>query len=303
MSVTNHQESLRNYIEGVLNSNTQDVNFKLYIYKEILNDNISEERQIENSYRLEEKRYVNCVLEDFIGDIAPIQNTNSIEYEIPLTLYVQVDEESDRNSGDTSFEEVYFDKFLLAMEEFRNNLTGNFATIDGWNYAFNLSTLTPTSDINTDEGVDYVTFSLDIYANGSDSILLGNQVTYKLGDESISPVSITPIDRTHSKAFNPNSEQILGKNTATSVIEDNIWKLELSLYYEKKEILSKIITQMEQSNVNQNNKYIVETTIPLYDGTNLVTSHNVILIESSFIPDLGERIVMNLTFIEVDDIL
>jgi len=214
------EKALTDFVREKINDNSFDVDFKLGFWAtaEITTANGETFQEIAvpgHPYKTKRKNYVPIAIEGYDGNILNIKGIFNIDYTLPLTFQIMLDEDDE-----TTY--TFFDDVINAINEFKNNLRGMVWKLEveteNGTQSFNMVTgtdnLTPTDDIEIMAGKKYVRGSINLHFDISKDILYGNMVHMymsefdeNIGGLSTDPERVYPLAPSFSRENEPESWQ------------------------------------------------------------------------------------------------
>ncbi len=168
-------------------------------------------------------------------------------------------------NGDTYDELNYIGEFGEDWIVTPNNTETLFESGSQGNITFDFTLPNPIGNQFTmGEGLNYQNYSVEIGITVTKDIFMGNQARY-----FIDGVEVYPFMRSHGVGSEPETSQLVGKETADTVINDNSITKEFTLYYKpnKKIIeLMKHIVKIEE----QNKTFELKEVYPFFTTTKIV---------------------------------
>ncbi|NOQ50267.1 MAG: hypothetical protein GQ557_01205 [Mycoplasmataceae bacterium] len=120
-----YQQALKDFISTKLSENTKNVLFDVKLYNDIKNDDFGNTTNIDNTYKVETKRYVPTMITSINGEYIPIPNLNGTTNNVEIVFDLMTDDLTGLPEAD-EFTSVNYDNTLLAIDEFKSSLLAQY---------------------------------------------------------------------------------------------------------------------------------------------------------------------------------
>jgi len=130
-----YQEVLKDFIAEKLNENTKEIVFNTKLFSDIRDDDFGDTTNVENTFKVETKRYVPTMITRITGEYIPIPNLNGTTNSVEIMFDLAVDNMSGLKEED-EFVSVDYDNTLLAIDEFRANILSKYHPLGTSNLMF-----------------------------------------------------------------------------------------------------------------------------------------------------------------------
>jgi len=249
-------------------------------------------------YTLRHVSYIPCIIEDFIGDCEPIKEVKIASYSIPITFFV-----------DGEFNKANSNVVDNSLEEFQDSLRGLTQSLNGVKILFNHSDVRPISELIEFNGIHYRSYQIVVYVETLSSGYFGNEIKYwikgsDIGGAYTSLTEIFPISRGSQRGNETVSIQKF--KTASnngievkSIPDMSAFGLSFSILYEDNELSRHFVTQ--RYTPNPLSKYQIKIVYPNLETTPFLDDY--IIDEISGPENLGEKIIINVSFKRVSDVV
>lgn len=317
------QESIHNYINTKLNSNTQNLKFKLY-YKYGVNDGefadlllnsvdlgVDDENNVVVEYEgteyntqhgqftLDTVKYIPCIIEDFQARFEPLEKYDIVDYTVPVSFFV-----------DVRYNDLNGDIVTNAIESVQDAIRGTVTTIGGYNCFITHSDIRPISGIieigsSEDDIRSFRAYQMTFYINMNKQGHFGKEIQYFIQHESLFGGVATrfyPIGRGSSRKNENQSRQLFDTDTTVnfetrSVPDLSAMTLNFSLLYDGTELTRHFITQ--KFNQGKPLKYFFSVIYPGMEGTPFGDDY--ILEDVGGAENIDSTLVVGLSFIKASE--
>jgi hypothetical protein len=168
------------------------------------------EKTLENKYAKVKKTFIPLQFLDFNGNQQPIPGLSAEDTTInAVALLTLKDDEG---------EATFYNQSLEILETYLATLTGKYEKIEGYDIAFNVSTINMLSEAQMFAGASRTLIGFSIYYKATKGGFIGNQITIKLRKEGqTNYTTIKKLDDTSSRSFTPEEDQKLGSKSAKTI--------------------------------------------------------------------------------------
>lgn len=217
------QQELVKFIETTLNTNTQNIPFKVGYF--IVEENDGLKIQVASgAYTTTTTDIVTCMMTNFVPAVEPLTSVIVERFTVPLDVVIP--SEPDKFTKNNVYE---------ALEEFQTSLNGSKQDVGGFGTAFKVFPTDSIGEPLVHEGQFRVLTSLTINVTMTDAYL-GNDFAYelKLASEATTQYhTLSRINSTNTLANDLNTEQYINDFYAKSVRKQATQMHNLSFVYEK----------------------------------------------------------------------
>ncbi len=266
------ERALTNFIRDKLNNNSFGITFDLGFWTASEKEDGSHSQFIDiedNPYATEEGKYVPMTIESYDGNIIPIEGFFNVDYTLPITFQIEVDDPE------------LMDNAISAINEFKNNLRGQLFSLNvdvqesGTKERFNMVTstdnLTPVGDLEVTRSKRYAYATINLDFDISKDINYGNQVEIYLAEVDLEAQAIKE-EETRIYALNPNfnrsttteSFQNFGSNEIFNIVRESSYEMDGIMLVGDKDIHWNLVEHAVKKR-ELNKPYLLKMNFNRYD--------------------------------------
>jgi hypothetical protein len=273
-------------MQGILNDNTLQTNFRTFYWIENL-DRTFEKVDGEN------EKFIPSVIVSQTGQYRPIPDLLISDQSFTLQIYFPQSRQAE---------------ILNCVEQFSLKLIGKIISVDNKDVVFNIDvpSLSEVKQENIEtlnmydprlslkETEVYGVLQLRVYFVES-NLMYGNQVKYSLKPRGAANyVELKKYDSSSNNAKVTSTEQLLNNPTAESIVQMNSFVNSITFYFEPGISLHQNIIRDAELGLNQNQIYVLRVQ---YGNISFLTFEKEVIIESVNISQsLGNVIMLSLSF-------
>jgi hypothetical protein len=161
------------------------------------------------------------------------------------------------------------------------------------NAVFQVYPLAVIGEYQSENGINYHSFSLQLEVMIGDNFIFGNNFEYYIDD-----IRVYPVDRSHAFALDIQGRQLINENTSTFIGSESSIDWTQTFFYQPTALLNSLVKKITTGVEEQNKVYVLKIQYPFWSK-----EYNVLIEGGGMNTDINSITTFTLQYKLADDIL